>query len=214
VECDDCAGIPANKICPYDKKLGFQGCECKKTFLTKWCTCAEDPCDACPTGLGCQRSDPPLCLDCNCGFCDKQGVACCKFNGVVNCHDGPGDNQDCLFQKENFPSFGAQSGNVCSGVELNPNATPNGCGCHPNKLGYCTYTPDLTNACYICRDTDLFYGEPRCRDCEACLQQQKSTRCFDTARASGDINQMKACLGSYTNARRNACNTRCQKTTV
>ena len=51
------------------------------TFLKNDCTCTypdEDPCNACPEGTRCQRWPEPMCIDCNCGFCDSRGDSCCQ----------------------------------------------------------------------------------------------------------------------------------------
>ena len=46
------------------------------------CTCTEpgeDPCNACPLNTRCQTYPDLRCIDCNCGFCDSSGVACCEL---------------------------------------------------------------------------------------------------------------------------------------
>ncbi len=51
-------------------------------YLKPDCTCTsvdEDPCAACPHGTFCQRSPTLMCMDCNCGFCDIGGSACCTL---------------------------------------------------------------------------------------------------------------------------------------
>ena len=52
------------------------------TYKKPDCSCTqldEDPCNACPTNTRCQRTPELMCIDCNCGFCDNSGIACCEL---------------------------------------------------------------------------------------------------------------------------------------
>ena len=63
-------------ICPPDAM-------CPEGSLMKNdCTCPElneDPCSACPENTFCQTEPSLVCIDCNCGFCDAAGLACCRM---------------------------------------------------------------------------------------------------------------------------------------
>ena len=51
------------------------------SYMKPDCTCTwpdEDPCNACPDGTRCQRFPEPMCIDCECGFCDSGGNSCCS----------------------------------------------------------------------------------------------------------------------------------------
>ena len=44
------------------------------SYVSQDCDCVTDPCSACPEGTYCQETPEPMCLDCNCGFCDKDSA--------------------------------------------------------------------------------------------------------------------------------------------
>lgn len=180
------------------------------TYMKSDCTCTEldeDPCNACPSNTRCQRSPELMCIDCTCGFCDSQGLACCEFNGVNNCRAGPGSNHDCVMQKNFFPSFSG-NGQVCSGVEISETATPNGCGCKPNDTLPCTYNEDLQgqydDQCNICTTADIVDG--KCLSCVDCLADCDS--CITTANT---VVSSKNCLKKMDDDCRAQCTSVCKK---
>jgi len=55
-------------LCPYG------------SYVTPDCACTEinDPCSACPSGTRCQTSPVLMCIDCECGLCERYNNACCQ----------------------------------------------------------------------------------------------------------------------------------------
>lgn len=186
-------------ICPPD--VCPQG-----TFLKPDCTCTEfdeDPCNACPENTYCQREPNLICIDCNCGFCDSGSAACCNFDGVNNCMDGPGNTNDCAMQMNFFPAFPGY-GNACGGVELSRTTVPNGCGCKPSNISPCTYNREWGTSeekCFICTAADLANGE--CGSCKDCIRSCTDTSCIDEAVSEDDYVN---CLNSIQDS---TCRTDC-----
>ena len=83
---DGVAYIP-QEIYQDEALIGCGTMNCGTDFVSADCTCVSDPCDACPEGTRCQNDgiNPPMCIDCTCGFCDYDDRPCCDFNGVNNC---------------------------------------------------------------------------------------------------------------------------------
>ena len=141
-----------------------------------------------------------------CFICDDINVYV-HSNGVNNCKSGPGDNKDCVMQKNFFPSFSGQ-GNVCSGVEISETATPNGCGCKPNDALPCTYNHDLQGTyddpCNICTSADIVEGNcPTCRDCLA--------NCGSCITSTSSITATAQCLKRMDDDCRGQCASVCMK---
>jgi len=128
-------------------------------YVTLDCTCSNDECDACPEGTTCQKAEedgsPPLCIDCECGFCDFFGNPCCDFNGIHNCK-AASTAQECKLQNAFFPAWPG-TGNACSGVDINANNLPSGCGCQPSGDAPCTYDPNEKglDKCFIVRSSEI-----------------------------------------------------------
>eukprot|EP00551_Chaetoceros_affinis_P007592 CAMPEP_0203662284 /NCGR_PEP_ID=MMETSP0090-20130426/301_1 /ASSEMBLY_ACC=CAM_ASM_001088 /TAXON_ID=426623 /ORGANISM="Chaetoceros affinis, Strain CCMP159" /LENGTH=773 /DNA_ID=CAMNT_0050525047 /DNA_START=39 /DNA_END=2360 /DNA_ORIENTATION=+ len=183
------------------------------TYVKNDCTCTalDNPCDACPGNTRCQLVPELWCIDCNCGFCDSSRVSCCDFNGINNCKDGEGLNNDCIMQKDFFPAFADGSGNVCSGVEISDTAQPNGCGCKPNDTTPCTYNPDLQDRyddrCFICTTEDIANGG--CPSCNQCLET--CDPCIAELSSSNSVDKYKQCLKRMDETCRVGCNVACNK---
>mmetsp|Transcript_25490 Transcript_25490/g.42382 ORF Transcript_25490/g.42382 Transcript_25490/m.42382 type:complete len:677 (+) Transcript_25490:80-2110(+) len=179
-------------------------------YVTQDCTCTTDECASCPEGTQCQRKGkngiPPMCIDCGCGFCDFAGNACCDFNGVNNCKSNT-NKKECLLQNAYYPGW-AGTGNACSGVEISATATPNGCGCQPNELTPCTYTPDPSgNTCFITTAHDLLTTSANYNDaCKTCLDG--CDPCISGA-GQDDVIAMMNCLGKTIGKKREACRADC-----
>ena len=196
------------------------------------CSCTSDACAACPEGSRCQEANPQkgipaLCLDCTCGFCDKDNIPCCEFNGVNNCKSHT-TKKECLAQNGFFPGMTGK-GHVCSGVEISATATPNGCGCQPNKETHCTYDvndQDVNDKCFIMNSNeiltstiDAFSTEDKdkatkCRECiraqcNGVLYKKKpAIQCLDEA---NDVDEMQSCMGNLqANGNRDQCRAKCQ----
>ena len=109
-----------------------------------------------------------------------------------------------------FPAYGGK-GNVCGGVELNDNATPNGCGCKPNDTTICSYDPNLQDTnddkCFICTTADLAFGT--CPDCIECLKS--CDPCMGSMDKNDRIHSFKTCLKSMNDSCRASCSSSCKK---
>lgn len=173
------------------------------SYVKNDCTCTEPsaPCEACPFGTRCQEN-PPMCIDCTCGFCNYENAPCCDFNGVNNCKSATNDNE-CLLQNGFFGPFDG-TGSACSGVEISYTATPNGCGCQPSQTEPCTYDPNertMDDQCYVCSADDLLvaYGDgDDCRECRACL-----TGCEGCVATATSVLEMEDCLSSQAMNKKN-----------
>jgi len=211
------------------KKADGGNTECTITcsqgqYVTPECTCSTDECDACPKGTRCQRAnngEPPLCIDCECGFCDYYGNACCNFNGVNNCKAAT-PARECKLHFGFFPGWPG-TGNACSGVEISATAVPNGCGCQPSELTPCTYVPADKGAdkCFIVRASEILFDTSvhpnfdipssqeaidtatSCRNCLAA--------CNDCIEGDGqeDAWAMQHCLGSEIGKKKESCRSNC-----
>lgn len=129
-----------------------------------------------------------------------------KFsNDVNNCKSGAGVNSQCSRQSNLFPAFSG-TGNVCSGVELNQNSVPSGCGCSPSNVDICRYNSALQtdSKCFICTSTDIAAGD--CTACVDCLGDCDT--CIHTA---DGIDAIKLCLGSMDDVCRSNCYSACTK---
>lgn len=183
-------------------------------YLKQDCTCSSDECDACPEGTRCQKKEngaPALCIDCECGFCDYAGNACCNFNGVNNCKSAT-NKKECLLQNAYYPGWPG-TGNICSGVEISATAVPNGCGCQPNELTPCTY--DATgnkDKCFIVTAHELLASNPEpsavADACKACIDQ--CDPCV-SGKGQADVNDMMTCLGKTIGKKREACRSGCSR---
>ena len=113
-------------------------------------------------------------------------------------------------QKNFFPAYGG-TGNVCAGVELNDNATPNGCGCKPNDVTVCAYNENIQGTyddkCYLCTTADLAFGI--CPDCVECLKSCDS--CMERMQQNDGILSYKNCLKRMDDSCRASCTTSCKK---
>ena len=51
------------------------------SYVKNDCSCSDinDPCSACPLNTRCQTEPTLMCLDCECGFCNNEGVSCCSL---------------------------------------------------------------------------------------------------------------------------------------
>ena len=143
----------------------YESCTCENCtvtcgeneYLTPNCTCSDDPCDACPTGLDCIEAGMGMdkqifCLDCECGFCrpDTNMTNCCAFNDQNNCNARMmGGLDQCQYMDNYWPSFMTESGQICGGVEISETATEEGCGCKPSSTTLCTYEAE-TDPCFVC----------------------------------------------------------------
>mmetsp|Transcript_231 Transcript_231/g.341 ORF Transcript_231/g.341 Transcript_231/m.341 type:complete len:704 (-) Transcript_231:190-2301(-) len=195
------------------------------------CGCSSDECSACPVGTHCQPSDaskgiPVLCLDCTCGFCDKKGESCCEINARGNNCKSATNKKECNLQNGFFPGFPG-TGNACSGVEVSATATPNGCGCHPNRDTPCTYDrsdQDPKNMCFIMNSNDILEGtidsyqgedQAKAADCKNCIL----TECADqsdigcvTSDSTISVDDMQACMGDLkAKGNRDQCLAKCSE---
>jgi len=159
-----------------------------------------------------------MCIDCECGFCDKNGAACCDFNGVNNCKSATNKNE-CAMQNAYFPGWPG-TGNACSGVEISATAVPNGCGCQPNELTPCTYVPSLReedDKCFIVRAHELLSSKHSEMNsdsmatavaCAECVAQCEGGACIH-GDGQTDVDKMQSCLGRTIGKKREACRTNC-----
>jgi len=134
-------------------------------------------------------------------YLEDDNKNCCQFNNVNNCYS---NNQNinlvaldqCQMQYNYFAGFEGQ-GDYCSGVEINPNAVPNGCGCQPDEDTACTYNQADQSAhskCYLCDATDLIEIQEEmatsgvtvtdnyCQPCQDCLKAEccSAANCLDS----------------------------------
>lgn len=181
------------------------------SYVTHECTCTppEDPCSACPRGARCQ-TEPFMCIDCTCGFCNYEGTPCCDFNDVNNCKSNTNDNE-CLAQHDYFSTTDG-SGSVCAGNELGVNADLKNCGCRPSPYEPCVFDvsevhPD--ELCFMCTADDILPGSGQCESCRSCLLQ-----CDPCVEAATNRNEMENCLGKQSMNQgtcRMDCNSICKK---
>jgi len=105
-------------------------------------------------------------------------------------------------------------------VEDNPNVqVANGCGCKPNSMLPCAYTPGA-DPCTFCRSEDIITdamgaaATASCQDCIDCLENEcpsSDVTCFDNAVTPAD---MELCLSTDPAlACRATCNDECVKMT-
>jgi len=191
------------------------------TYLKTDCTCTipEEPCQACPYGMKCyepQDGRPLMCIDCSCGFCNKDNNPCCEFNGVNNCKSATSD-QECKLQEGFFPAFSG-NGHACSGVELNMNAIPNGCGCKPTDNLPCTYDPegkDIDTGCFICTAKDLAQENSKCATCYACMERCDSCVSKVNKLSKTAVQDMQDCMAISEHITCHAaCDPHCRKSPV
>jgi hypothetical protein len=99
-------GVPyiPQEIYQDEALIGCGTMNCGTDFVSADCTCVTDPCDACPEGTRCQNDgiNPPMCIDCTCGFCDYDDRPCCDFNGVNNCK-AASSRKECKMQNGKGP---------------------------------------------------------------------------------------------------------------
>eukprot|EP00521_Asterionellopsis_glacialis_P016109 CAMPEP_0195292678 /NCGR_PEP_ID=MMETSP0707-20130614/10488_1 /TAXON_ID=33640 /ORGANISM="Asterionellopsis glacialis, Strain CCMP134" /LENGTH=712 /DNA_ID=CAMNT_0040353203 /DNA_START=27 /DNA_END=2165 /DNA_ORIENTATION=- len=193
-------------------------------YLTPDCVCSSDECDACPEGTRCQPKkdgQPPMCIDCNCGFCDYDGNACCSMNARGNNCKSNTNKKECIMQNAYFPGW-AGTGNVCSGVEVSATATPNGCGCQPSEATPCTYDRSLQNEedkCFVTRAHELLTSShdsmspqavtvaSNCRDCLVASCGEHCPGAGGVGQA--DVHAMQKCLGQTIGKKKDACRQAC-----
>ena len=234
------SGEPATNVdgVPYIPQEIYQdetliGCgvmNCGTDFVSADCTCVTDPCDACPEGTRCQNDgiNPPMCIDCTCGFCDYDERPCCDFNGVNNCK-AASSRKECKMQNDFFGPYPG-TGNVCSGVEITYTAVPNGCGCQPNAITPCAYDPNdrsLADSCNICTAMDMAPTDPAapslgsvktaaCASCKTCLAacpfkagaKHTVDDCFGVGT---NVHDLEACLEDLNEQCRTDCHADCSK---
>ena len=197
-------------------------------YLKADCTCTADECQACPKGTTCQRSDAthgPLCIDCECGFCDYAGNGCCAYNGNGNCKPASNRNE-CLVQNAHFPSA-VGTGHVCTGKVTALNL-PSGCGCQPTNTSPCSYDRTLqsNDKCFVLRAGDFTpeappsgYKASVVTNCKACLDACSGSTCLDPAhfiefpkkKNWSSVNSVQHCLGNEIEAScRASCAAQCE----
>uniref|UniRef100_A0A7S3V745 Uncharacterized protein n=1 Tax=Chaetoceros debilis TaxID=122233 RepID=A0A7S3V745_9STRA len=200
-------------VCDYNKK-------CPEGSVKKRdCTCTEleeDPCAACPENTICQTEPTLMCIHCECGFSDLQGLPCCMSNGNNECeasvHFFHGD--ECQTRKNFFPAFGGE-GNVCNLLNaMFRTHIPQGCGCKPSSQIPCSFDDtwgesNRSEKNFICTTYDLAMGY--CEACKECLKVGcQNSGCID--RSFGD-NEFQNCLTDMDSEEcRRDCIPECSKT--
>jgi hypothetical protein len=176
-----------------DRNTNDPGClddveECDETVMcptgqykTFECVCTSDLVQVCPSG-SIPQLDPPMCIACECAFCQPDGSSCCEAssNGDV-CSAVSNQPEQCRFDEDfYFPGYyNNQVGGACDALlVVGPSAISVGCGCVPSATKRCTFDPesrgDGSEMCFACNAADLGSDNADCATCKSCFQ----TVCF------------------------------------